>query len=75
MKINLSVFEIIILYLHLKEYLDDNSRNENSDDIFLKSQYLTLKNIVEKLKSKIGIKPEENVPLVNPIVLKIVLII
>lgn len=53
MKINLSVFEIIILYLHLKEYLDDNSRNENSDDIFLKSQYSTLKNIVEKLKSKI----------------------
>ena len=53
MEINLSVFEIITLYLHLKEYLEDNSRNENSDDIFLKSQYLTLKNIVKKLKSKI----------------------
>lgn len=53
MEIKLNLIEIITLYLHLKEYLDDNSRNENSDDIFLKGQYLTLKNIVKKLKSKI----------------------
>ena len=53
MEINLNLIEIITLYLHLKEYLDDNSRNENSDDIFLKGQYLNLKNIVKKLKSKI----------------------
>lgn len=53
MEINLSLIEIMTLYLHLKEYLKDNSWNENSDDIFLKGQFLTLKNIVEKLKSKI----------------------
>ena len=53
MEINLTELEAFTLYLHLKEWLEEFENYRNSDNFELCGKWTTLKNIYDKLKSKI----------------------